>query len=79
MRPVPVVVVQPSWQMPSSLLGAVTAACIGPLTQARLDEALSLAVRSRCVGLDADVLQSEPSMRAVAGAIVCHDAFEADA
>lgn len=57
MRSMPVVVVQPGRQVPGSLFGAVIAACIGPLTQAGLDEAFGFAVRARCIGFGADVFQ----------------------
>lgn len=70
--------------MPGSLFGAVVAASISRLTQARLDEALGLAVRTRRIGFGAEVFQPEPSTQApkrigaVAGTVVCHDSLKAD-
>ncbi|MNZ92273.1 hypothetical protein D3C78_1112930 [compost metagenome] len=55
MRPMPVVVMQPGRQVRGSLLGAVIAPGVGPLTQGRLDEALGLAVGAWRIGLGADV------------------------
>lgn len=60
MRPVPVVAVKPSRQFGGSLFLGVVGAGLGPLAQARLNEALGLAVGLRRVRLGADVLEAKP-------------------
>jgi hypothetical protein len=63
----------------------VDGACVGPLREGGLDEALGLAVGLGCVGLGADVLELQPFAGAregagfVAGAVVGHDAGDLDA
>src|SRR5829696_4528399 len=58
---------------------------VGPLAQACLDEALSLAIGLRGIGFGSDVLEAEPfacsaeSKRFVAGAVVGHHALGLDA
>ena len=85
MRPMPIVSVQPLGQVFSSLFGTVVGSRIGPFVQRGFDEAFGFAVGSRGIGSGSDMLQFQSSAqfrearRAVAGAVVCHDAGEGDA
>src|SRR6516162_4719658 len=82
MRSVPVVAVKPSGQ-----LGCRPRCCrhgIGPLAQARLDEALSLAVSFGRVRLGSDVFEGEllagfgEVLREIARAVVGHNTLDLD-
>src|SRR6516165_7566167 len=59
MRSVPVVAVKPSGQLGCAFVRGVIGTGIGPLAQARLDEALSLAVSFGRVRLGSDVFEGE--------------------
>src|ERR1700682_5907428 len=85
MRAMPVVAVQEEGQFLGALFGVQIGSCIGPFSQAGLDEALGLAVGPGGVWLGAGVLEGEPSAGvaegegSVAGAVVGHDPFDSDA
>ena len=80
----PIVSVQPAGEVLAALFGAVVGACVGPFAQRGLDEAFGFAVGSRGIGPRSDVFHFELSaqfceaFRAVAGAVVGHDAGEGD-
>ena len=46
----PVVAVQPAWQIREAMFGASIGSCISPLAQGRLDKALRLAIGARGIG-----------------------------
>ena len=80
----PIVSVQPTGEVLAALAGVVVGACVGPFAQRGLDEAFGFAVGSRGIGSGADMAQFQSSaqfcevFRAVAGAVVGHDAGEGD-
>ena len=61
MGPVPVVVMQPRPERMGALFGAVIGACVGPLAQTGLHQALGFAVGARRVGPGAQVVHTEPA------------------
>ena len=85
MGAMPVVAVKPDGQFGGALIGCVVGSRIGPLAQARLDEALGLSIGPGRVGFGPQVLDPEPaeSLGIAAGAkaraIVGHDALDLDA
>src|SRR5690606_33408784 len=85
MGSVPVVVVQPAWESFGSLGGIFVCAGVGPFAKGRLDQPLSLAIRSRGVrpgSLVAKAQAADQSTKApgfVTGAVVGQDASEVDA
>src|SRR5271170_6870101 len=81
----PVVVMQPGVQSRRTYSGAEVGLSVGPLSQAGLDEALSLPVSSGSEGFgaqmpDPQLLASVPEgARDVGGAVVGHDALDTHA
>src|SRR6516164_2862662 len=84
MRSVPVVAVKPSGQLGCAFVRGVVGTGIGPLAQARLDEALSLAVSFGRVRLGSDVFEGEllagfgEVLREIARAVVGHNTLDLD-
>src|SRR5215471_6563708 len=82
MRAVPVIAMQPFWQIGGSLAGMAVGTPIRPFAQCGLDEALGLAVGSRRVDLGEDVSQAPTphsrgeGQRAIYLGVVSHDAAE---
>src|SRR5215469_17635066 len=82
MRAMPVVAVQPSWQLGRAFVRGVVGARISPLSQAGLNETLGLAIGLGRIGLGADVLEAEAlaglleGKGFVARAVVGHDALD---
>ena len=85
MRSVPVVAVEPCWQISFALLRRLVFDGVSPFPDRRLHEALGLAVGLGRVGFGAQVLDAEigagfgKGARAIALAIIGHDAIYADA
>jgi len=85
MGSVPIVAVEPCWQVVASLAGVFESGGVGPFAERGLSEALGLAVGLGCVGLGADVPDSETFAGALEGegfiatAIIGHDAVDAHA
>src|SRR5438477_7664690 len=85
MGPVPVVAMQPSWQLVGSAIGVGVGLSVSPFPQRALDEALGLAVGLRRVRPGPDVLESEIAAGIaevegfVAGAVVGHDTGDGEA
>src|SRR6516164_9684068 len=83
-RSVPVVAVKPSGQLGCAFVRGVIGTGIGPLAQARLDEALSLAVSFGRVRLGSDVFEGEllagfgEVPREIARAVVGHNTLDLD-
>src|SRR6516162_3668419 len=71
MRSVPVVAVKPSGQLGCAFVRGVVGTGIGPLAQARLDDAPSLAARFGRLRLGSDVLDLEPQT-----CVIGHRRFE---
>jgi len=59
MRTVPIVTMEPSWQLGSAFFRGVVGLGISPFAQAGLDEALGLAVGLGRIGPGADVLEAK--------------------
>ena len=84
MRSVPVVAVKPSGQLGCAFVRGVVGTGIGPLAQARLDEALSLAVSFGRVRLGSDVFEGEllagfgEVLREMVRAVVGHNTLDLD-
>ena len=84
MGTVPIVAVKPSAQLGCAFVGSVIGKGVGPFTQARLDEALSLAVSFGRVRLGSDVFEGEllagfgEVPREIARAVVGHNALDLD-
>jgi len=80
-----IVEAKPSKQVSAALCAGAIEAAVRPFTEHRLNEALSLAVRSRRVGTGSLMpqLQTQTSLaesvRAIAGAVVCEQGFDSDA
>ena len=85
MGPVPVIAMQPYRQGAVSLFGVIEGSCVGPFSEHCLNEAFGLAVGLRRVRLGGEMLDAEllagprKGFRAVATAVVGHDAFDSDA
>src|SRR5215471_3230828 len=85
MRPMPVVSVQPNWQLGSPPVRGWIGLGVGPLAQGGLDKALGLAVGLWGIGLGSGVVEAEFAAGVaegegfVAGAVVGHDAGHGDA
>lgn len=62
-RPMPVVLVQPVWQLRDAILRTGVRACLGPFAKVGLYKALGLAVGSWGVGLGAQVLNAQTAAR----------------
>ena len=82
MRTVPIVTMEPSWQLGSAFFRGVVGLGISPFAQAGLDEALGLAVGLGRIGPGADVLEAKTlagfaeGNGLVAGAVVRHDTLD---
>src|SRR5271154_5565464 len=82
MGTVPVIAMQPDWQLVTSLVGVFVGDGVSPFAQRCLDEAFSFSIGFRGVGSCEDVAQAEgfaglsKGLRAIASAIVGHDAFD---
>src|SRR5262245_52786458 len=85
MRSLPVVVAQPGFESPGSLIRGPIGPGVRPFPQERLDESLRLAVGGRGVGLGAQVMQAElvagpgEIVRTIAAAVVGHHALGTNA
>lgn len=85
MRAVPVVLVQPQWQVRGTLHGRLIGTAVGPLAQRRLDETLGLAIGSRRVRTSTKMLELEATAQApkapgqITGTIVGQYALESNA
>ena len=80
MRSVPVVAVEPCWQISFALLRRLVFDGVSPFPDRRLHEALGLAVGLGRVGFDAEIGAGfGKGARAIALAIIGHDAIYADA
>src|SRR3989304_3922162 len=83
-RAMPVVSVQPDWELFGSTIRVRVGRSIGPFAQRGLNEAFGLAVGLGRVGPGADVLEVEIAAGvaevegSVAGAVVGHDPFEGE-
>lgn len=75
--------VQPALELRVALIGVSVELGVNPFAEGRLDEAFSVAVGLRGAGPGADMAQTEflaggaEGARAVAAAVVCHDALAA--
>ena len=84
-RSMPVVTVEPSRQLCGAVIRGRIGPGIGPFPEGGLDEAFSLAIGPGRIGAGPEVLEPEPPaglgkrLGAVAGAVVGHDAQDADA
>jgi hypothetical protein len=68
MRPMPIVAVQPDWQLGAALFGGVERGSVSPFAQGGLDEALGFAIGLRRIGSGADVFDAEPAAGVLEGA-----------